>query len=181
MNLEDDDDPCVPFHAEYDDDEAPARGFVYDEDASFDGGTIRSLTNLSTRTIYYYVQLGLIPKAIGCGPSARWTSEHVVRLLVIGALKRSGRTLHHIGAFLDAHTLDEIIDFAEGEETWRAMHRLTRFIERHRPPPESERITRMDVREGIDLYVSRQYLPRAAVRFKALKRAIEDILEIEDP
>jgi DNA-binding transcriptional MerR regulator len=180
MDIEHDEDPVLPFDGDGEDDERPRR-FVYDEDALLEGSSVRSLTNLSTRTIYYYVQRGLIPKAVGYGPSARWTSGHVVRLLVIAELKGSGRTLHQIRAFMDAHTLDELIAFAEGEESWRAMHRLMRFIDRHKPPRESERVTRIDLLEGIDLYVSREHLPRAAARFKAVKKAIEDILEIEDP
>jgi DNA-binding transcriptional MerR regulator len=48
---------------------------------------IARLTGFTTRTLRYYVELGLIPGPKSHGPGVRYTREHLVRLLAIKHLR----------------------------------------------------------------------------------------------
>ncbi|GHV56323.1 hypothetical protein FACS189460_0880 [Deltaproteobacteria bacterium] len=55
-----------------------------------------ALTNLSKRTIRYYIQLGLAPRPVGEARGAYYTSDHLERLLRIKKLAASGVALDRI-------------------------------------------------------------------------------------
>ena len=61
---------------------------------SLDG--LCTLTGHSKRTVRYYMQLGLVPRAIGDGRAAYYTDEHLARLLRIKQLSEAGVALERI-------------------------------------------------------------------------------------
>ena len=143
---------------------------------------IHSMTGVPARTVYYYVQRRLVPKAIGSGPAARYNYEHVVRLKVIGILKERHMTLWEISVFFEGHTLAQLIDIAEGRNPERNISKMRRFFDRKKGESRlgADELTRVEIREGIELFVSREYLPRAAARADELTRALGNILEFGD-
>jgi hypothetical protein len=117
---------------------------------------LHSMTGMPARTIYYYVHRRLVPKAIGSGPAARYN--------------------------YDGHTIGELLGFAEGVNPERGIGKMRRFF--HRRAGEScdgaDNLTRVEIREGLELFVSPTYLPRAAAKVDDLTRALDEILEIDD-
>jgi DNA-binding transcriptional MerR regulator len=55
-----------------------------------------SLTDLSKRTVRYYIQIGLLPGPIGETRAAHYLAEHLSTLLRIKALTESGISLERI-------------------------------------------------------------------------------------
>ena len=43
-----------------------------------------------------------------------------------------------------------------------------------------DELIRVEIREGVELFVSDKYLPRAAARVEDLKQALDNVLEFED-
>ena len=140
---------------------------------------LRGLTGVDARTLYYYVQRGLVPKAEGSGPAARWTDDHVASLLTIGILKGKGLSLHEIHAFLAGHTAGQIYGFAARQDIDPAIRRLRRFFTRS-PERKPGELARLQIVEGMDLYVSDKFLPRAAVRMHDIERALDEIFAFDD-
>src|SRR5882724_2594478 len=143
--------------------------------------TIRQLlgmTGVEARRVYYYVQRGLIPKAEGSGPAARWTDDHAASLITIGFLKRKGMSLNDIRIFLQGHTAAEIYGLAGRHDIDPAFIRFRRFF--HGAPREPGELARMEIVKGMDLYVSDKFLPRAAVRMHKIERALDEIFEFSD-
>jgi DNA-binding transcriptional MerR regulator len=143
---------------------------------------LHAMTGTPARKIYYYVQRRLVPKAIGSGPAARYNYGHVIRLKVIDVLKAKRLLLWEIKAFLDGHTDWELLGISEGSNPERSIAKMRRFF--HRRAGEShdgaDNLTRVEIREGIELFVSPRYLPRAAAKVDDLTRALDEILDIDD-
>lgn len=152
------------------------------EEPRIDVYQLYSMTGISMRRLYYYVQRGLVPKAIGSGPAARYNYGHVVRLKVIKILKDQNLTLAEIGFFFEAHTIFELLDIAEGAKPEGAISRMRRLYHRRMGEPRAgyDELIRVEIREGIELFVSDKYLPRAAARVEDLKQALDNVLEFED-
>jgi DNA-binding transcriptional MerR regulator len=60
-----------------------------------------SLTNMSKRTIRYYMQLGLVPRPRGEARGAYYTVDHLERLLRIKKLTEAGVSLERIREVLE--------------------------------------------------------------------------------
>jgi DNA-binding transcriptional MerR regulator len=147
--------------------------------ARFNMYELRAMTGVWPRSVYYYIQRRLIPNAIGFGPAAKYTYEHVIRLNVILILKKRDLTLREIGMFLDGHTLRELHGVAEGRDPDRGIYRVRRFYHRAQgvPPKGLNSLTRMEITKGIELFVSDEFLAKAAVRVDELTKALDEILE----
>lgn len=143
---------------------------------------LHSMTGIPARRIYYYVQRRLVPKAIGSGPAARYNYEHVIRLKVIDILKERRLFLREIKAFLDGHTVGQLLSIAEGSDPVHSIRKMRRFFNRRAGESYdgADDLTRVEIREGIELFVSPRYLPRAAAQIDELTRALDEILEIDD-
>ena len=138
-----------------------------------------AVTGVPARQVYYYVQRRLIPRSIGSGPAARWTHEHATRLIVVKILKKLGLSLHEIRVFIDGHTEAELYDFAKRKDPGDGISLLRRFFHRGKPPPRGE-MARMEIVEGVELFVGDKYFPRAAIRIMEIERALDEILEFDD-
>ena len=58
------------------------------------------LTDFSTRTIRYYMQLGLVDRPIGETRAAHYTQKHLDQLILIKRLTDSGISLERVGEVL---------------------------------------------------------------------------------
>lgn len=105
------------------------------------------------RTIRYYVQRGLLPPPEGAGRGHFYREGHLRRLLSIRDLQNQGLSLEEILILLE-----------EGAE-------------RDAPPlPEIEVVTRIRVKEGIDIIVSSGTEPPTPSQIRALATAASEIL-----
>ena len=81
--------------------------------------TIEDLENhsgLSTRTLHYYMQLGLLPGPDKRGIYATYTQEHLDRLDLILILKEMHMPLKEIRKVLDRLTPSEIVHYRDDQE-----------------------------------------------------------------
>lgn len=69
---------------------------------------LEKLTGLSRRTIHFYTTERLLPPPTGAGSSAAYTEEHLLRLKLIGEMKKSHLRLSGVREALDAMSLDEM-------------------------------------------------------------------------
>jgi len=66
-----------------------------------------SLTDVSKRTVRYYMQTGLVDRPIGQKKAAHYTEQHLEQLLFICKWKNSGLSLDRIGKLLKQQTEPE--------------------------------------------------------------------------
>src|SRR6188472_419912 len=83
-------------------------------------------TEISARTIRYYITEGMLPPAYGRGPSATYDLGHLLRLQMIGRLKREGLPLQDIKVRLGAMDDQQIasllrIQMRPAEDRWRRV------------------------------------------------------------
>jgi len=147
--------------------------------ARYDIHHLYSMTGIAARNVYFYIQRGLLPHSIGSGPAARYTYEHVVRLLALKKLKKRGMTLREIRVFLDGSTVRELHRIADGANPQEIIRDVRRILHRPpgSPPPGEEPYTCVNIAEGIELLVGAAHVPRAAVRLRELVEAITSILD----
>ncbi len=81
-------------------------------DAAFTLDELCTLASVTVRTVRYYIVEGLLPAPTGHGATARYTQEHLDRLLVIGAMKERYLPLREIRRTLDAMSAREISETA---------------------------------------------------------------------
>jgi DNA-binding transcriptional MerR regulator len=75
------------------------------------------------RTIYFYVQVGILPPPEGAGLAARYGEEHLLRLRLIPVLRQQGMRL------------DEIREHFAGMDTKQMRQTLSRARAGQPPPP----------------------------------------------
>jgi DNA-binding transcriptional MerR regulator len=112
-------------------------------------------TEISARTIRYYVSEGMLPPAYGRGPTATYDLGHLMRLQMIGQLKREGLSLGEIRTRLETMTDDEIagllrIQTRPPEDRWRRVT-LHPNLELHVREPGGEPDYRLE--EAVDLLI----------------------------
>lgn len=78
--------------------------------------TLCDLTGVSPRTVYFYVQQGLLPPAEGAGRGARYTEVHRDRLRLIRRLQDQHLPLSEIRKQLEGLTGDELSALTAGVE-----------------------------------------------------------------
>ncbi len=74
---------------------------------------LTSATGVTVRTVRYYISEGLLPPPRGAGPGTRYTSEHLDRLILIGALKDAYLPLKEIRRRIAGMTDAEIHEAVE--------------------------------------------------------------------
>ena len=117
-------------------------------------------TELSARTIRYYITQGLLPAAHGRGPGATYDLGHLLRLRMIMLLKAAHLPLDEIKARLEGLSDREIAALLEVE---------TR-------PPE-DRWRRIELHPDIELHVRE----RGGDRDLALEEAVDMIVRVARP
>lgn len=80
---------------------------------------LASAADVSTRTVRYYIQQGLLPSPENRGPGAHYGAEHLARLKVIKRLQREHLPLAEIRKRLEALHPDEIQRLAVESERKR--------------------------------------------------------------
>ena len=87
-------------------------------------------TDVTARTIRYYITEGLLQPAYGRGPSSTYDTDHLLRLRLIQQLKEERLSLKDIKERLSHLTPDDIaiilkVDMQPEAESWRryALHR----------------------------------------------------------
>lgn len=75
---------------------------------TFDIQRLVQESGVTRRTIYFYVQQGVIPPPEGAGLAAYYTTEHLLRLQMIPLLRREGLRLDEIREQLAHMTADEM-------------------------------------------------------------------------
>lgn len=71
--------------------------------SSYTIGELEELAGVPRRTIYFYVQQGILPPPHGAGLAARYDEVHLARLRAIPRLRAQGRRLDEIRALFEAH------------------------------------------------------------------------------
>jgi DNA-binding transcriptional MerR regulator len=75
---------------------------------TFDLKHLCDLTGVSSRTIHYYIQQGLLPHSGSHGPGAKYERRHLNRLLLVKRLQREHLPLAAIRERLSAMTDDQV-------------------------------------------------------------------------
>ena len=104
------------------------------EDKNYTFEELCALTGLSTRTLRYYIQIGLVDKPIGQTRAAHYLSSHLEKILRIKQLSEAGISLERIREVLLGGSLP-----------------LTERIKR---PGQVEVSSHLWVTDGIELEVS---------------------------
>jgi DNA-binding transcriptional MerR regulator len=112
-------------------------------------------TDISARTIRYYVSEGMLPPAYGRGPSATYDLGHLLRLQMIGRLKREGLSLGEVKSRLERMDDEEIagllrIQTRPPEDRWRRVV-LHPNLELHVREPGGDPDYRLE--EAVDLLI----------------------------
>lgn len=66
------------------------------DEKTFTLDEVCALTDISRRTVRYYIQLGLAPRPAGAGRASHYTASHVQRLLQVKKLADAGISLERI-------------------------------------------------------------------------------------
>ena len=75
------------------------------EDKNYTFEELCALTGLSTRTLRYYIQIGLVDKPIGQTRAAHYLSSHLEKILRIKQLSEAGISLERIRDVLSGGSL----------------------------------------------------------------------------
>jgi len=86
-------------------------GWAMEEKKRYSIEELAQVTGVTRRTVYFYVQRGLIPRPLGVGRGKHYTDEHVESLLRIQALKREGLGLDQIVADMRGEPVEVSEDF----------------------------------------------------------------------
>ena len=89
---------------------------------------LAAAADVSTRTVRYYIQQGLLPAPESRGPGAHYGSEHLARLKVIKRLQREHLPLSEIRRRLEALPPDEIHRLAAESEAKRPRSSARDYI-----------------------------------------------------
>jgi DNA-binding transcriptional MerR regulator len=125
--------------------------------------------DVSTRTVRYYVQRGLLPAPVFRGRDTAYSGEHLLRLQAIRRLQERFLPLDAIQAELERCSLDDLRRLAEGrDEPARTVvaspvvaipcappSRAPGAPRRSgRTPPRAERWDRWELAPGVELHVA---------------------------
>jgi DNA-binding transcriptional MerR regulator len=161
------------------------------DDATYDMRFLCEKGKTTPRNVYFFIQRGLIPKAVGSGPSARYTEEHVARLQALYHLRRSGWTLHEIRLHLDGLTREQLFHAARNASQENVMKVIRGWLRDlagtsapgpGTPPSQPKpQPTRLVIADGLELLVAEKLLGRVAARKAHLEWTIRDIVGVDPP
>jgi len=117
-------------------------------DAAYTLDELCTLASVTVRTVRYYIGEGLLPPPTGHGATARYTQDHLDRLLVIGAMKERYLPLREIRRSLDAMSARDISETAglirqqteatDGDTAEQSDDAIASSPMLQAPPPEPE-------------------------------------------
>ena len=107
---------------------------MFMEDKNYTFEELCAFTGLSTRTLRYYIQIGLVDKPIGQTRAAHYLSSHLEKILRIKQLSEAGISLERIRDVLSGGSLP--------------------LPERNKRPGQVEVRSHLWVTDGIELEVS---------------------------
>ena len=122
-------------------------------------------TGLPRRTIHFYSQQGILPPPVGAGLGAHYGEEHLLRLLLIPALRQQGLRLDDIRSRLAGVDL-------EGLRALRAQH--LQADPQPRPPvsqPASQVFNHYPLPAGMTLIAPAALSPADRAKLEALLEA----------
>ena len=125
------------------------------EDKKFTFEELCALSGVSSRTLRYYIQIGLVDKPIGQTRAAHYLSSHLEKILRIKQLSESGISLERIREVLSGDPL------ALPERTKRPGHIEVR--------------THLWVTDGIELQVSAE---TAGLSTEELRHFLKGVLSV---
>jgi DNA-binding transcriptional MerR regulator len=82
-------------------------------DKTYDIQELTTVSGVPRRTVYFYVQQGILPPPEGAGLAARYNEEHLLRLQLIPALRRQGLRLDEIRARFDRMDVEKMREMKE--------------------------------------------------------------------
>lgn len=116
-------------------------------------------TGLPRRTIHFYSQQGILPPPSGAGLGAHYDEGHLLRLLLIPALRQQGLRLDEIRSRLTGMDLDAL----------QAMYRQVGQAARPAmPPPVSQAYTHYPLPAGMTLVAPDSLSPADRLKLHAL-------------
>jgi len=124
------------------------------EDKKYTFEELCALSGLSSRTLRYYIQIGLLDKPIGQTRAAHYLSSHLEKILRIKQLSEAGISLERIREVLSGEPLD--------------------LPERTKRPGHIEVRSHLWVTDGIELQVSPE---TAGLSPEELRRFLKLVLE----
>jgi DNA-binding transcriptional MerR regulator len=161
------------------------------DDATYDMRFLCEKGKTTPRNVYFYIQRGLIPKAVGSGPSARYTEEHVARLQALYHLRSRGWMLHEIRIHLDGLTREQLFHAARNasqEDVMKVIRGWLRDLAGTSMPspdapssPPKPHPTRLVIADGLELLVAEKLLGRVASQRARLEWTIRDIVGVDPP
>jgi DNA-binding transcriptional MerR regulator len=86
-------------------------------DAELTIGELEQATGVPRRTVYFYVQQGIVPPPRGAGLAARYSSSHLLRLRAIPLLRERGWRLDRIRSYLSERSDAEVAALLDGAVT----------------------------------------------------------------
>ena len=125
------------------------------EDKNYTFEELCALSGLSTRTLRYYIQIGLVDKPIGQTRAAHYLSSHLEKILRIKQLSESGISLERIREVLSGDPLT--------------------LPERSKRPGHIEVRSHLWVTDGIELQVSPE---TAGLSPEELRKFLKLVLEV---
>jgi len=174
-------------------------------DTEYDINQLRELTGIEPRNVYFYVQQGLLPRALGAGLAARYGEEHLMRLRAIRMLKTQGLRLDQIRVHFEKLSPTELrrqvekwerggkaagptalagrrrflsapIGAKGAAEPEALLHSLSFGPPAAADPLRAETVTRITLGPGIELHVTGDARGRVAGRLDEIVHAIQRAL-----
>ena len=130
-------------------------------------GDLASAAGRSRRTLHFYVQRELLPPPDGRGRGARYTAEHLARLLQIKTLQEKGVPLEEIKVLLPGPPANAV--------RGAGRPRVSRRQEAASLPGSSW--FRQPLVAGYELHVGGGRRPLTARQLAALSRALGEIVD----
>ncbi len=110
------------------------------EDPRYTVKELAERAGVTTRTVYYYVGEGLLPRPEGGGPASAYTDDHLARLHLIRRLKDEYLPLAEIRrrlAGLSIDVVNQVLAEPTAAPEGSARDYLARLLGTSRPPPAS--------------------------------------------
>lgn len=143
-------------------------------------GELESASGILRRTIYFYVQQGILPPPAGAGLAARYHSAHLNRLRAIPRFRAIGWRLDQIRDYFAKHSEESIATIAQGGSLSDRLQALEAG-----PASPAEEIpalarrpsylARYPLAPGVDLLVERDVPPNLAEQVERLLASAGEI------
>jgi len=146
-------------------------------------GELESASGIPRRTIYFYVQQGILPPPAGAGLAARYHAAHLNRLRAVPRFRAIGWRLDQIRAYFTQHSEEAIATVARGDSLSDRLlapeaASTTRPQETVTLTPRPSYLARYPLAPGVELLVARDVSPDVAERVDRLLAHAVEIFDI---